>query len=758
MAVRLLDKDSDGLMQINETLRLSLDVGEMEKIRDYFVREGREPTDLEIHSLAQAWSEHCSYKSSKLLIKKYLAPLGKRAFRIGDAGVMEFDDTHVYSLKMESHNHPSAIEPYGGAGTGIGGIVRDILCMGTRPVALADPLFFGPPDIVNNEVPSGVRHPAFLFQGVIAGIRDYGNRIGVPTVSGGVWFSRKFIGNCLVNAACLGFGRKEDIVPNYFLSEGDAIILAGGLTGRDGIHGVNFASRVLSERSEEERGAVQLGDPITKEPLIEAIMELDRMKLIRGMKDLGGGGLSAAAGEMAHSGGFGAEIQLDDVLLREKGMLPWEIWISESQERMLLSVRERDVDAVLSVFDFWDVKAARIGKVTSGRMRVYWRQQLAGDLDIGFTYGGPAYQRNSSPKPRREHGPLPDLGTLDLREMALKVISHPSCCSRDYIVHMYDHDVGGRTCLKPLGGIPPVLSHNDAAVLRPRNDSWKGLAVTVAACPSVAAFDPYQGALRAVDEICRNIVAVGGIPDAVTNCLNFGNPEKGEIMWQFEETMRGLSEACRALSIAVPSGNVSFYNDGPAGPIPPTVALLGTGIVGDVRRCVSSGIKREGSALYLIGKQSRSFNGSVLSDILGFSDGRVESVDLNHLASLCSNLRKTMDRGLILSCHDVSDGGVFACISEMCFGSMTGAEINIDNLSGSTFTEALFAEGPSQWIVEIPEKDASLLEESFGADATRIGTTGGSSVVLSSSKMRGLEMDLAELRDAWHSTLWRLMG
>ncbi len=758
--VRVRDADDEALAHIDGALGLGMSREELVLVRDYFRRKGREPTDIELQSVAQAWSEHCSYKTSKPVLRRFIFPLAQRAYRTGDAGVMEFDQSCVYSLKMESHNHPSAIEPYGGAGTGIGGIVRDILCMGTKPVALADPLFFGHLDVDAAVLPPGSKHPKYLFSGVVAGIRDYGNRIGVPTVSGGAWFDDRYGSSCLVNAGCVGFGTKKNVALNSLVSEGDVLILAGGFTGKDGIHGVNFASRILTEQSQEEdRGSVQLGDPITKEPLIHAILELVEEGKIRSMKDLGGGGLSAVVGEMSLSGSLAAEIDIDAVHLREKGMKPWEIWISESQERMLVSASPRDVEEVLSVFDFWDVPASRIGTVRSGNsIVVRHKGSVILDLDTVFAVKAPEPVRPMKSKSvRASRGRQVDR-KLEMAEAVERILSDINVSSRDWIVHMYDYEVGGRTVVKPLHGPAGFQSHGDASVIRPLPDSWRGLAVSVAAQPWIASIDPYQGSLHAVDELCRNLVAVGAVPDALTNCLNFGNPERPDIMWEFHESVRGLADAAHALGLAVPSGNVSFYNDGEAGPILPTVSLMGTGIVDDIRRAVTSDIKKEGSLLYLFGSGDSRLGCSEFARIFATGDTLYSAVDLKRTSRLCDAIHSLISEGMLLSCHDISQGGLFTSAAEMAFGGDTGVVIHADVLGTGSPVARLFSEAPTRWLAEVPVENQQAVEEKLGADATPVGTTGGDSVSLMEKGKVIFERPLGELRKKWQSPLWDRMG
>ena len=758
--VRIRDADKEDLARIDGAMCLGMSPEELIIARDYFRKKGREPTDIELQSVAQAWSEHCSYKTSKPVLRRFIFPLSRRAFATGDAGVMEFDTEHVYSLKMESHNHPSAIEPYGGAGTGIGGIVRDILCMGTRPAALVDPIFFGHLDAGADSLPPGAKHPKYLFSGVVAGIRDYGNRIGVPTVSGGVWFDSRYAASCLVNAGCLGFGEKRHVARNGLVEEGDVLILAGGFTGKDGIHGVNFASRILTEQShEEDRGSVQLGDPITKEPLIHAIMELVEEGKIKSMKDLGGGGLSAVVGEMSLSGSLAADIEIGAVHLREKGMKPWEIWVSESQERMLISVNERDAEHVLSVFDFWDVKASRIGTVRNGNsIVVKYDGRIILDLETAFVVKAPECIRPMKSRTIRGRRGRQVDSKIGLAEVAERILSDLNVSSRDWVVHMYDYEVGGRTTVKPLHGLAGFQSHGDASVLRPVPDSWRGLAVSVSSQPWIASVNPYQGSLHAVDELCRNLAAVGARPDALTNCLNFGNPERPDIMWEFHESVRGLAEAAEALGLAVPSGNVSFYNDGEAGPILPTVSLMGVGIVDDIRKSVTSDVKRAGSLLYLIGAKENRLGCSEFARIFDTGDTLFAPVDLRRTALLCNAIGAAASAGTLLSCHDISQGGLFISAAEMAFGGDIGVTIDAVALGKGSVVSRLFSEGPSRWLVEVLPEHSDGVEERFGADATLVGRTGGRTLSIVDEEEVLFEQPLDALRKKWQSPLWERMG
>ena len=560
-----------GLKRLSDAQGLGLDRVELLRLQAYFRREGREPTDVELAGIAQSWSEHCSYKSSRPFLKRAFGSLHPkpRVLGTGDAGVLRFEDGYAYAIRIESHNHPSAVEPYGGAATGIGGILRDVLAVGAKPIALSDPLFFGPLERGPETLPPGVKSPRYLAEGVIAGIRDYGNRVGVPTVSGCVYFDPAYIVNPLVNVGCVGFLPRRRLTPNRARAAGDRLVLVGGLTGRDGIGGVAFASKELTDRSESEsRGAVQLGNPIMKEPLIHACLESYDRGLVRGQKDLGGGGLATASGELVNSGGFGSRIDLSLVPLREEGLRPWEVWISESQERMILDVSPSNLTELLAIFRRHDVPATDIGEVVPGPYEtLLWKGALAAHLRVGFRVD-PAIKRRPTRARRHRAGRSPDLAEQNPAEVFTELLLAPDSLSREAVLRVYDHEVQGRTVVKPLQGRVTSPSHGDAAVIQPRPISPRGLAITTATQPWACAEDPENGAVMVVEEAARNLYAVGARPDAFTNCLNFGNPEDPRVLGDFASVTRGLSRGARALGFAVPSGNVSFYNGGLGAEIP----------------------------------------------------------------------------------------------------------------------------------------------------------------------------------------------
>ena len=749
------------LVELSKESGTGLSLEEMGRIRDFFKEKGRNPTDVELQSLGQAWSEHCCYKSSRVFLKEYVFGINtKQVIDRGDAGVMEFDKDHAYALRIESHNHPSAVEPYGGAATGIGGIIRDVLCMGAQPIALVDPLYFGPIDYPAEKLPPGIKHPKYLLGGIVAGIRDYGNRVGLPTVSGGLWFDEAYVGNCLVNVGCVGIAEKKNLRKNAVRGPGDVLVLVGGRTGRDGIHGVTFASAVLTKESEtESRGAVQLGDPIMKEPVIHALLEANEKGLVNGMKDLGGGGLSCVVGEIALAGGCGAEVDLSKVPLKEEGLAPWEIWVSESQERMMLAVSPKNVDDVLHVFKLWDVPATPVGKIIPQKVvRLFFMGVKVFDLELEFLTAGPLYCRPCSAErtDRRRKEKAPKAKDRYDREL-LKLLASPNICNKEWVIRQYDHEVRGSTVIKPLQGKLGHSSHGDAAVLKPVEDSYRGLAITTASSPYACAVDPYRGGKTSVDEMCRNLASVGARPHSFTNCLNFGNPEKPDRLWLFREAVRGMGEVAKALSIPTPSGNVSFYNEAQSGAVLPTPSLLGCGIVRDIRKCVTSDFKQEGNTIALIGATAPEMGASEYYRMTKAHSGKVPDVDIAALRAGIEMVVGGIERSAIVSCHDVSDGGLAVALAEMCIGGDMGASVDISRMEKLRTDVRLFSESNSRWVVELRKGKEKLLPKDRKVKVTRMGTVGGPCLEIGTNRT-AIDLEVGEMADSFNSTLWRMLG
>ncbi|UCE91547.1 MAG: phosphoribosylformylglycinamidine synthase subunit PurL [Methanobacteriota archaeon] len=759
--VNLSECTDEQLMEISRESGTGLSLEEMQAIRGHFVERGRHPTDVELQSIGQAWSEHCCYKSSKVFLREYVFGIDNRqVIDRGDAGVMEFDKDHAYALRIESHNHPSAVEPYGGAATGIGGILRDVLCMGARPIALVDPLFFGPLNLSSAKLPEGIKHPKYLLGGVVAGIRDYGNRVGVPTVSGGLWFDESYVGNCLVNVGCVGIADKRNVRRNAVRGPGDVLVLVGGRTGRDGIHGVTFASAVLTEESEtESRGAVQLGDPIMKEPVMHAVLEANEKGLVNGMKDLGGGGLSCVVGEIALAGGCGAEVDLTKVPLKEEGLAPWEIWVSESQERMMLSVSRRNVDKVLHIFKLWDVPATPVGgTIKEKRVRLYYEGVKVFDLELDFLTAGPEYCRpcSASRAGRRTKERVPKARARYDRVM-LKLLSDHNICNRDWVIRQYDHEVRANTVIKPLQGRVGHWTHGDATVIKPVEESFRGLAIATASNPFAVGIDPYRGGKGCVDEACRNLAAAGARPHSLTDCLNFGNPEKPDRLWQFRETVRGMGEVAGGLDIPIPSGNVSFYNESPKGPVLPTPVVLGCGIVRDIRKCVTSELKGEGNSVFVIGRTCKEMGASSYYRITKSHSPRVPDVDIDALRAGVDIVARGIERGAIVSCHDISDGGLATALSEMCIGGDIGADVDLSGLGRMRGDVKLFSESNSRWVAEVRKGRERQLPKDRRTTAVRIGTVGGDCLRLRSGRTLA-DVRVSSLAKAFNEPLWRSVG
>jgi len=745
------------LRRVSDARGLGFSPQELERIRRYYVRAGREPTDVELAGLAQSWSEHCSYKSSRAFLRRSFRRLHdpRRVLGTGDAGVMRFPGGHAYALRIESHNHPSAVEPYGGAATGIGGILRDVLAVGAEPIALADPLFFGPLDLAPHDVPVGVKSPRFIASGVVSGIRDYGNRVGVPTVTGMVGLDPAFVVNPLVNVACVGWLPRGRPLPNRARAAGDRLILAGGRTGRDGIGGVAFASRELDEASgTESRGAVQLGNPILKEPLIRASLDAFDRGLVQGLKDLGGGGLATASGELVHSGGLGSSLDLARVPLRESGLLPWEVWISESQERMLYDVRPEDAEEMLELFRQRDVEATDIGEVVRGPYEtLYWNGQPAAQLRLEFRVS-PLPQSHPSRAPRAKLRAAPRVPDTGIDGTVEELLLAPDTVSREPVVRVYDHEVMGRTVIKPLHGAVASPSHGDAAVLRPRPEVRAGLAVATSGHPWACRDDPYQGAIAVVEEAARNLYAVGALPDALSDCLNFGSPENPRVVHDLDLVTRGLGFAAARLGFAVPSGNVSLYNRGLGQEIPPTPVLLATGIVPDVARAVTSDLKTVGDALYLLGRSRPELGGSLWARRRARVGLAVPPGDPSGLRRLGERLLRAFSRREAVAAHDVSDGGLAVAAAEMAFGGGVGFDLDLEatGLTGPGISAV--AEGGSRLVVEVPARAVRPFERTMrGSPVSRLGTVAAAGGTLRWGSRALAQLDLARLYPRWRTGL-----
>ncbi|AEC51771.1 phosphoribosylformylglycinamidine synthase II [Pyrococcus sp. NA2] len=692
-------------------------------------RLGREPNELEWAMLEVMWSEHVSYKSSRPWLK--LLPTKNEHVILGpgeDAGIVKFDDNTWIVIGIESHNHPSAVEPYGGAATGIGGIVRDILCMGARPIALLDPIRFGPLEREKNR---------YLFEYVVKGIADYGNRIGVPTVGGETEFDESLDNYTLVNVACIGIMRPEHLVHSYVTKAGLKLIIVGNRTGRDGIHGVTFASEELSENAEEEdRSAVQIPDPFTEKLLIEATLEAVYTGKVKALKDLGGGGLTCAASEMAGKRGFGAIIYADRVPLREPGMNAIEVMISESQERMLFAVEPGDVEELAKIFEKYDLEWAVVGEIIEEpRFIVYWKGEKVADLPIDLLTNVPTIEW-----PLKEYNVEEEVETprISLRDAFERVWRSPNIIAKRWIWEQYDHEVQGRTVVKP--GF-------DSAVLK-INDEY-GLAVTSDGNPGHCYLNPYHGALGIVAEVVRNLVSVGARPLALVDNLNFASPERPEVYWSFAETIKGLADSARAFGLAYVSGNVSFYNEIVDRPVKPTPVVAG---IGKVKLEVIPKGPREGDLVAIVGETKKELGGSELYRILGIRKGFAPRVDLEKEKRNAEGILKAVENSLVTFVHDVSKGGLAVALAEISAWFNVGLSANFTtSLAPVDFA---FSESHGRYVVTLREDKLDELRKVL--DVKVVGRIGGNEFKLKIND-EAISFDVDELSDIYWNEMYRIM-
>ena len=701
---------------------------------------GRAPNYLELSLFSVMWSEHCGYKNSRPLLKRFPNEGARVLQGPGEnAGVVEVGDGWALAFKMESHNHPSAVEPYEGAATGVGGIIRDILAMGARPVALLNSLRFGPLDDERNR---------YLFREVVRGIGGYGNAIGVPTVGGEVEFAPAYSGNPLVNAMCVGLVSSESLVRARAAGEGNLVVLFGAKTGRDGIHGATFASDELTEESEEKRPNVQVGDPFAGKMLVECSLKLLERDLLVSLQDLGAAGITSSASEMAAKGGVGIEIDAALVPLREEGMEPWEIVISESQERMLAIVEPEKAEEVLRVAGRYELEAAVVGHVAGhGDLRILHRGELVGTVPASYLADAPVYEREVVVPPsyagearRFDLEGLPE--PRDYGGVLLDMLAHPTLCSRRSVYEQYDHQVGTDTV---------VLPGADAAVVRIKGTPL-GFAATTDCRGRHCYLDPKGGGVTAVAEAYRNLSCVGALPVALTDCLNFGSPEKPDAYYQFASCIEGVAEACEVLETPVVSGNVSLYNEAGSGAVYPTPVVGMLGVFEDVSRRATPGIKREGDAVVLVGDFWPALDGS---DYLEVVHGRIAGTppvpDLMSERAVADAVRRAISAGVVDTAHDLSGGGLAVALTEMALAGEAGIGAEVQLLPGGRQDVALFGESGGCILLAVPEARLVELEEHLeGVHYSLIGRTGGEGL-----KVVGLvNLALDEVEEAYERDLF----
>ncbi|WP_341927020.1 phosphoribosylformylglycinamidine synthase subunit PurL [Nocardioides psychrotolerans] len=726
---------------------LGLKADEYHEIREIL---GRRPTSAELAMYSVMWSEHCSYKSSKVHLKQFSeipqeTPAGRMLAGIGEnAGVIDVGQGYAVTFKVESHNHPSYVEPYQGAATGVGGIVRDILAMGARPVAVMDPLRFGPLDAPDTQR---------VLPGIVAGVGGYGNCLGLPNIGGEAVFDETYLGNPLVNALCVGVLRHEDLHLAKASGAGNQVILYGAKTGGDGIGGVSIlASETFESTGPAKRPAVQVGDPFMEKLLIECTLEIFAAGLVAGIQDLGGAGLSCATSELASAGDGGMHVELDRVPLRDSTLSPEEILMSESQERMMAVVEPDDVAAFLAICAKWEVDATVIGEVTdTGRLHIDWHGERVVDVPPrSVAHDGPTYHRpfarpdsqDALQADGAESLPRPTTGE-ELRETVLRLAASPNLCDKSWITDQYDRYVRGNTVL---------AQPSDSGMIRIDEDTNLGVAVSTDCNGRFARLDPYVGAQLALAESYRNVATGGATPLAISDCLNFGSPEDPAVMWQFAEACRGLKDGCLELGIPVTGGNVSLYNQTGETAILPTPVVAVLGVIQDVTKRTPSAFEAAGERIFLLGETREELSGSEWAHVVhGHLGGRPPVVDLAAEKSLAELLRAGV--GLLTSAHDLSDGGLAQTLVEAGLRHMIGATVTVP---GDAFV-GLFSESAGRVVVTVADGDAAALTalaEEHGVAVTELGTTGGDSIVVEGQ----FDLALLEVRSAWMATLPAALG
>lgn len=783
ITVDLLQANDARLLQISRQGQLFLNLAEMRTIQHHFRNLGRNPTDIELETLAQTWSEHCVHKTFrgqieyngqridnllKSTIMKVTHELNKpwcRSVFRDNAGVIAFDEDHDVCFKVETHNHPSALEPYGGANTGIGGVIRDPLGtgLGARPIANTDVFCFAPPDYPMEKLPPGTLHPKRIFLGVHAGVRDYGNRMGIPTLNGAIFFDERYVGNPLVFCGNIGLLPKN--MTEKQVQVGDLIIVVGGRTGRDGIHGATFSSGELTADSEiVSSGAVQIGNPIMEKKLVDTLLQARDRRLYRAITDCGAGGLSSAVGELCAN--HGAEVNLEQVPLKYRGLSYTEIWISEAQERMVIIVPPENQAEILELFQSENVEATVIGRVTdSGRLLLKYNGQQVGDLTMAFLHDGlPRLTRQAtweSPAVPEPQFPEPSALTADLK----KILGSWNVCSKEWVIRQYDHEVQGSSVLKPLVGVEND-GPSDAAIIRPVLTSNRGLIIANGCNPKYGLIDPYWMAASAIDEAIRQIIAVGGNLQQIALLDNFcwGNTDKPDRLGGLVRAAQACYDIARIYGTPFISGKDSLNNEYQVGDIsiaiPPTLLISAIGILADITRAVSMDVKQPHDLIYILGDTRDELGGSHYYEAHGFQGRNVPVVDAQAGKKLMNALSQAMQQGLVKSCHDCSEGGLAVAAAEMAFAGGFGMTLDLRQVPSSDHLvrndKILFSESNSRFLVEVaPEQQDAFEKMLLGQPCGLIGKT----TAARNFQVIGLQGQLVvnatidELKEAWQMTL-----
>lgn len=704
---------------------------------------GRKPNYTEIGVFSVMWSEHCAYKNSKPLLRRFPTSGPRVLMGPGEgAGIVDIGDNQAVVFKIESHNHPSAVEPYQGAATGVGGIIRDIFSMGARPVALLNSLRFG--KLESERV-------KYLFEHVVSGIAGYGNCIGIPTVGGEVVFDESYDGNPLVNAMCVGLIDHDKIQRGVAKGVGNPVFYVGPPTGRDGIHGATFASEELTEESEAKRTAVQVGDPFMEKLVMEACLELIDTGIVLGIQDMGAAGLTCSSAEMASKAGNGLELYLDQVPQREEGMTPYEMMLSESQERMLFVVEPKDEAQALEIFERWGVICAKVGKVTDdGRLKLFHHGEEVGDMPVtALVDECPVYEKPSAvPAYYEQNAGIDTLRYPEVSDLNLaleQILASPSVASKAWVYNQYDYMVRTSTAVRP---------GSDAAVVTVQG-TRKALAMTTDCNGRFVYLDPEVGGKIAVSEAARNIVCSGAEPLAITDNLNFGSPEKPDIFWQMERAVDGMAEACRVLDAPVIGGNVSLYNENLQGAIYPTPVVGMVGLVHDTDHITTQGFKNEGDVIVLLGDTRGELGGSEFQAVVhGVTEGRPPVLDLQVEKQLLDAVLSAIQGGLVRSAHDLSEGGLAAALAESCISGGIGAKIELDSALRADL--ALFSESQSRIVLSAaPAQAEQLLDHlaSRGVPVQRIGVVEGSALKVSVNGASAIDRPVKELARVWEDAI-----
>lgn len=780
----IIGKNDDELMALSQSRQLALSQAEMRVLRDYYTKLGRNPTDIELETFAQTWSEHCKHKTltGKII---YFSPthnpqrinnlLQTTIFRVtqelnhpmclsvfkDNSGVIEFDDKYAITFKVETHNHPSALEPYGGAATGIGGVIRDCLGtgLGAKPILNTDVFCFAPPDFPVAKLPKGILSPRRIMKGVVSGVRDYGNRMGIPTANGTIYFHQQFLGNPLVYCGTVGIIPKDKIEKK--IVPGDLIVLIGGRTGRDGIHGVTFASLQLTEQSEKiSASSVQIGNPIEEKKIADVILKARDKNLFNAITDCGGGGLSSAIGELASP--CGAQVELEKVPLKYPGLSYTEIWISEAQERMILFVPKTKIKRFLKLCKDYDVEATVIGFLTNNRKLLLRYQGITvGEIDLAFLHHGwPKIEKTAVFHIPHFTSRIPD--SRNLTQTLLRLLGSLNIASKEWVIRQYDHEVQARTVIKPLLG-KGNLGPSDACVLKPVRDSQKGLVIACALNPRYGLIDPYWMAASAIDEALRNLTAVGGdiTKTVLLDNFCFANPDRPEVLGGLVRAAQACYDIAKAYGTPFISGKDSLYNeftkeDGTIVAIPPTLLISALGVIDDMTKVATCDLKQPNSLIYLLGITYDELGGSeyyALYDSLG---NNLPKVDAKTGKEIMKRLHQAIVAGLVNSCHDLSEGGLGVAIAEMALAGEIGAEIDLSSMvlgnSKMSDDSILFSESNTRFLCEVSRQNRKPFERMFnGLPIAQIGQTLPTSVlkIFGQNKKKIIDVPVSKLKKTW---------